>query len=191
MKLALLLLLLSGEISYQLEGDGRASDRVRLWCRNSGKQKVSVEIAQFTVFRHPQLQDLMALEKRKLDVPPNGKVQCSLSTMCVGAREEKPPSQPVEYEAVACQQHPEGERARELLTTAQRLCKDGSMPPLPMAPGIQASVVAQFAFWKLKREDIQTLVFSSLKPKAEEEPEAQKGVDNIFEAVDLTSKGSK
>lgn len=184
-----------GQAIFQLEGDGVRSERVRLWCKNTGKTPLSVEVPKGTVFTHPELQDLMVLEARKLVVPPQGRVQCSLATMCVGARSEKPPtSQASEFAAVSCGSHPQAEQAFKLYECAQKLCQNGDFPPLPMLKGLQPGVVAQYALWReqgMTREDLKTLVFSHTQPKPEEEAEANKGVDNIWEAVDLTQKEVK
>lgn len=181
-----------GQAVFQLEGDGVKSDRVRLWCKNMGKAPLTVDVPKGTVFAHPGLQDLMVLESRKLVVPANGRVQCSLSTMCVGQRSEKPPTaQATEFTPVTCQSHPQAAVASHLYECAQKLCQNGDFPPLPMVRGMQPSVVAQYAFWReqgMTREDLKTLVFANTKPKAEAEAEANKGVDNIWEAVDLTQK---
>lgn len=181
----------AGQAIFQLEGNGISTDRVRLWCKNTGKAPLTVEVPQGTVFAHPGLQDLMVLESRKLVVPPNGRAQCSLSTMCVGQRAEKPPAQATDYNAVPCQSHPQANRASQLYACAQKLCQNGDFPPLPMLRGMQPGVVAQYALWQeqgMSREDLKTLVFAHTKPKPEAEAEANKGVDNIWEAVDLTQK---
>lgn len=184
----------AGQAVFQLEGDGVKTDRVRLWCKNTSKAPLKVEVPQGTVFAHPALQDLMVLESRKLVVPANGRVQCSLSTMCVGQRNEKPPAQATDYVAVACQSHPQAATASHLYECAQKLCQNGDFPPLPMLRGMQPAIVAQYAVWReqgMTREDLKTLVYASTKPKPEAEAEANKGIDNLWEAVDLTQKAAQ
>lgn len=181
----------AGQAVFLLEGDGLRTDRVRLWCKNVGKSPLKVEVPRGTVFAHPQLQDLMVLEERKLVVPPGGRVQCSLATMCVGLRAEKPPGGTVDVTAQTCQSHPQANSASKYYECAQKLCQNGDLPPLPMLRGMQPGIVAQYALWRqqgMTKEDLKELVFTHTKPKPEDEPEANKGVDNIWEAVDLTTK---
>ena len=184
----------AGQVLFQLEGDGSKTDRVRLWCKNTSKAPLTVEVPQGTVFTHPGLQDLMVLESRKLTLPANGRVQCSLATMCVGQRTEKPPAESTDYTPTPCANHPQAIAATHFYECAQRLCQNGELPPLPMLRPMQPGVVAQYAFWRqqgMTKEDLKSLVYAHTKPKPEAQAEADKGVDNLWEAVDLTQKEAK
>ena len=111
--------------------------------------------------------------------------------MCVGLRVEKPPGGTVDVTAQTCQSHPQANSASKYYECAQKLCQNGDLPPLPMLRGMQPGIVAQYALWRqqgMTKEDLKELVFTHTKPKPEDEPEANKGVDNIWEAVDLTTK---
>lgn len=184
-----------GQAVFQLEGNGVTTDRVRLWCKNTGKTPLTVEVPQGTVFSHPVLQDLMVLESRRMVVPPNGRVQCSLATMCVGQRKEEPPTaQATDFTVTTCKAHPQAASASKFYDCAQKLCQNGDFPPLPMLRGGQPAVVAQYAFWReqgMTKDELKALVFAHTKPAPEAEAEANKGVDNIWEAVDLTQKEAK
>ena len=157
---------------------------------NPSSQSLTVTVPAHAVLTHPQLQDQLLLGKaRTLKLAPQGTSQFRSPALCVGERKESAQGQGF---VLSQQPHAGAEQAEKMIDTCRRLQKDGDLPPMPMLPGNQVNVVAQWAYWsergQANKQDLSRLVHEQLKPEPKDEPEVEKGVDNVWEAVDLTRK---
>lgn len=182
------------EATFELTGDGRSPLRTQILVTNRTSAPLRVHLAPGTVFGDPQRQDVMLVEDRVVDLPPRGAAKATMSTLCVGGRAEEPPG------AQACAYAPQAPAeggALALFRTCQALAEAGRFPDLPLPKGRQAPTVAQLALWarrgEITKQDVRENVFDGLDltekdATPEQRREVDRGVDNLWQAVDLTMK---
>jgi len=163
----------------------REGSQCRVTAVNRSARALTVSLPEGGVLTHPDFQDWLLLEGREFKLPPGGKFQSSLKALAVGKRGEK-----VEGGGYGVQppgQHPGAQRLMKLRACAEKLAREGEFPPLPVS---QAWLVAQWAFWKEQgsvKGDLLGLVRGQLLPGPSGEAELLRGVDYLWEAVELTS----
>ena len=177
--------------SFELQN--AANGMATIIVRNPSNQSLKVAIPSHAVLTHPQLQDQMLLDKsRTVAVGPKAQSQFRSATMCVGERQESTRGAGFQ---LATEPHPQATQALKMLETCGHLQSEGALPPLPLLPGNQLTVVAQWAYWcergQATKEDLSKVVHSQLKTEPKDEPEVQKAIDNTWEAIDLTRKEAK
>lgn len=163
----------------------REGSHCRVMAVNRSSRPVTVNLPEGCVLTHPDFQDWLLLEGREFKLPPGGKFQSQLKALAVGKRGEKVDGGGYAVQAPGL--HPGAQRLLKLRTCAERLAREGEFPPLPVS---QPWLVAQWAFWKEQgsgKGDLLGLVRSQLQPGQSGEAELLRGVDYLWEAVELTS----
>ncbi|MBT9584812.1 hypothetical protein IV102_15820 [bacterium] len=177
--------------TFELQDAGHGM--ITVIVRNPSTQSLKLSIPAQAVLTHPQLQDQLLLDKaRTVSVAPQGQSQFRTQTMCVGERQEA--TQGGGFQ-LSLQPHPQALQASKMLDTCRRLQSEGDLPPMPMLPGNQVPVVAQWAYWseqgQVSKADFSKHIHAQLKPEPKDEPEVEKAIDNTWEAIDLTRKEAK
>lgn len=163
----------------------REGEYCRVNALNRTRRALTVSLPEGSVLTHPEGQDWLLLEGREFKLPPGGKFQGQMKALAVGRRGEK--GEGSGYGVLSPGQHPGAQRLLKLKTCAEKLLREGEFPPLPVPP---VWVVSQWAFWKEQGSDKAELlgvVRSQLQPGPSGESELLRGVDYLWEAVELTS----
>lgn len=186
----------AGQATFELTGDGRSPLRTQILVTNRTAAPLRLHLGAGTVFAEPQRQDVMLVEERVVDLPPRGAAKATVGTLCVGARAEEPPGPQA---CVFTPQPPAEGGALALYRACQALSEAGRFPDLPLPKGRQVPTVAQLALWaqrgELTREVVRENVFDQLDltekdATPEQRQEVDRGVDHLWQAVDLTLKES-
>jgi tetratricopeptide (TPR) repeat protein len=200
-----------GLIKFQLTGDGVTTSHVRLSLTNTGKDYLRVVIPANEVFRPnaANIQMMMSTKDKIVNISPESTAIVDLPTVCASVRSIKPPGKEgTSFEVGA---YPDLEAWKDLggiLLAAKQLDKEGAYQHLLTKRESRQSTIAQLAIWMLlgKRtgKDADAVTPSSIGSEMLDQvgvnrsqltPEKlahfDKGVDEIFQAADITLKRSK
>jgi hypothetical protein len=184
-----------GLASFEMTGEGLSPLRIQVRVTNRTARPLQVRFQPGVVLASPQGQDVMVIESRDFDLPPRGAGRATLGTLCVDSRSEAPPGP----QPRACTPQEGAPEALHLWNTCLRLAQEGRFPDLPIVKARQAPTVAQLALWarrgEITREEVRQNVFAQLdltekEATPEQRQEVERGVDNVWQAVDLTLKES-
>lgn len=183
-------------IECQLVGDGAATESVQVTFRNRTKQPQNFTLKEFTTFEADGRQKMMVLQSKTLQLGPGQSVRSTLRSMCVGERSDSPPTR------AAAPYRPRwnprlASMCQSLLSKASQAQRDGQLARLPYSGPKAVHRVAQLAFWKrtgqLDRTDLRLQLTQQMQAEptvltGEQAAEINRGVDELWKAVDLCLK---
>jgi tetratricopeptide (TPR) repeat protein len=201
----------SGLVKFQLTGDGVTTSHVRLQLTNTTKNYLRVVIPANEVFRpnSANVQMMMSTMDKIISLSPETTAILDLPTVCASVRSIKPPGKEgTSFEVGA---YPDLEAWKDLagiMAAAKKLDKEGAYQHLLTKREARQSTIAQLAIWMLlgrrtgnandqiTPQSIGTDMLDQVgTTRALLTPEKlarfDKGVDEIFQAADITLKRGK
>ena len=183
-------------IDCQLVGDGASTESVQVTFHNRSKQPQNFTLKEFATFEADDRQTLMVLQPKTLQLAPGQSVRSTLKSMCVGTRSDSPPTSAASpYKpgysprlATLCQ---------SLFSKANQAQREGRMADLPYSGSKAVHRVVQIAFWKrtgqidrasLRHQLVQQIASDPTPLTGEQAREVDRGVDELWKAVDLCLK---
>jgi tetratricopeptide (TPR) repeat protein len=199
------------QLEFKLKGDGQSTSKVELVLTNKTSQMLRVVIPANEVFRPNTslVQTMMVTRDRVVSIPAGGTVTAELPTMCVSTKTIKPPPpEGVEFEIGS---YPDADVWKDLASiveASKQLNRSGAYDHTMFARERREATISQLAVWALlgkkstNPEDqvtpkvIADDTLDKMGLKREQLPKEklemfEKGIDQIFLAVDLTIKKSK
>jgi tetratricopeptide (TPR) repeat protein len=201
----------SKQLGFKLKGDGQTTSKVELVLTNKTNQELRVVIPANEVFKPNTLlvQTMMVTRDRVVTVPAGGTVSTDLPTMCVSTKTVRPPpAEGIEFEVGA---YPDADVWKDLASIVEagkQLNKTGAYDRTMFARERRESTISQLAVWTLLGRKSSN-ADDQVTPKAiaddtldkmgikreqlskEKQEMFEKGIDQIFLAVDLTIKKAK
>ncbi|PWU01574.1 MAG: hypothetical protein C5B53_02770 [Candidatus Melainabacteria bacterium] len=201
----------SGLVKFQLTGDGVTTSHVRLQLTNTTKNYLRVIIPANEVFRPnaANIQMMMATMDKIISLSPETTAIVDLPTVCASVKSIKPPGKEgTSFEVGA---YPDREAWKDLagiLAASKQLDREGAYQHLLTKRESRQATIAQLAIWMLlgrrtgnandqvSSQSIGTDMLDQMGiTRAQLTPEKlarfDKGVDEIFQATDITLKRSK
>jgi hypothetical protein len=190
-----------GRAEVSLIGDGKSTIKTKLLFKNLTAEPLTLTMPQNTVFECEARQPVLVLQAKEITLGPKAAAQSTVHTMCLGKPSDQPATEePTVYKPIAPEDSADGEKASRFIETCEKLKKDGQFPALPLPPALEVRIISQMAYWKdqgdLSKEEVREQAYVQMgidpeQPSPEQEKEVDEGVDNIFQAIDLTQKASK
>lgn len=201
----------SGLVKFQLSGDGITTSHVRLLLTNTGKDYLRVVIPAHEVFRpnSANVQMMMSTRDKIVSLSPETTAVFDIPTVCASVKTIKPPGK--EGTSFEVGSYPDLETWKDLagiLAAAKRLDKEGAYENLLSKRETRQSTIGQLAIWMFlgkrtgRSEDAVTreaigsdlldqMGINRSQLSSEKLARFDKGVDEIFQATDLTLKRGK
>lgn len=190
----------------RLLGDGQATAHSTLELTNPGAQPVAYQVNAFTEFKPDRAGDqcMCSVEEAIVPVPPGATVQARLDTCCSDTKSKPPPGK----EGGRYQPGPAPPHVEPILSAARELADQGALDNVPMTRCKAQATVGQLALWteaartsgksedQVTVEGFKATFYEQLGKKPEDLSKEQReqvdsGINNLFNAVDLTSKKAR
>lgn len=200
-----------GELDFHIKGDGTSTSHVELLVTNKSKNNLHVVIPKYETFLpgDSSFQVMMSTEDIMVIVPPGQTVSTELSTFCISPKGVKPP--PEEGASYKLGTYPDpqlGELAGRIYELSKGFEKEKFYETVPIPEKRRRQTIAQLAIWmelgkissrpqdKITKKSVgeEILKQADVKPESfspEQKKSFDKGVDDIFNAANLTLKAAK
>lgn len=200
-----------GALTMKVKGDGETTTKVQLGLTNKTDHvlKVVIPANEILLSRTLSIQHMMVTKDRIVTVPAGGAIWAEIPTMCVSVKTVKPPpAVETEFTVGAYPDETVWKQLASIVEAARILNRSGAYDGTMFAKERREQTIAQLAVWLLlgKRSDkpedsvtaegiaAETLDKMGIKRDQltkEKQQMFDKGVDEIFLAIDLTVKKSK